>query len=120
MNALLFTLLVAGIASRYDPGVFDAVIANRRAYGQLPATVADTRYIALADCSLVGERVLVCSERCWLALVADCAGVADGGRAWMRSNGIAGEVDYDTAMAEGCVGKRISVYSVWNARHRPE
>lgn len=118
---LLLALLVSGIASRYDPGVFDAVVATRQAYGQLPARIDATRYIALADCGRVGDSVMVCHEgECWRALVADCAGVADGGLAWMLRNGIAGEVDYDTAMEYGCVGKQIDVYALSYAGRRFE
>ena len=108
---LLLSLLVQGFSSRYDPGVFERVIENRQSWDQLPQNIKDTNYIALADCDLVGTRVLVCYEDCWFALVADCAGIADGGLSWMQTNNIAGEVDYDTAMREGCLGKQISIYT---------
>ena len=108
---IILTLLVQGFSSRYDPGVFQTVIRNRQSWGQLPTNIKDTNYIALADCNLVGTRVLVCYEDCWLALVADCAGVGDGGLTWMRQHNIAGEVDYSTAMRTDCVGKKISVFT---------
>ena len=109
---ILISLLVTGFSSRYDPGVFERVIENRQSWDQLPQNIKDTNYIALADCDLVGTRVLVCYEDCWFALVADCAGIADGGLHWMQTNNIAGEVDYNTAMREGCLGKQISVYTL--------
>jgi len=109
---IIVSLLLTGYSSRYDPGVFQTVIRNRQSWGQLPTNIKDTNYIALADCNLVGTRVLVCYEDCWFALVADCAGIADGGLSWMQTNNIAGEVDNDTAMREGCLGKQISVYTL--------
>jgi hypothetical protein len=107
-------LLAGGVASRYDPGVFEhRAIPNHQRYGHLPSRLPVDRYNALADCSRVGDVVLVCYEgRCWNALVADCAGIADGGLAWMQTNGIAGEVDYETAVDYGCVGKHIQVFEI--------
>lgn len=113
-TTLVLLLIAQGVASRYDPGVFERVVAVRQRYAQLPAAATDAkRFIALADCSRVGDTVVVCHEAsCWEALVADCAGITDGGLRWMLTKGIAGEVDYDTAVETGCVGRRIRVYEV--------
>jgi len=106
MKALLLTLLVTGIASRYDPGVFDMVAANRG----LPQW--DGGHVAVLDCDLVGSTVFICDEKekCWWAQVTDCAGIQDGGYDWMVQNDIAGELDYDHA--KGRVGTTISIYTV--------
>jgi hypothetical protein len=44
-----------------------------------------------------------------LFLAADCAGYADGGYSWMKRNGIIVEVDYNTAVRWGTVGRGIRV-----------
>jgi hypothetical protein len=110
---IVVALITSGVASRYDPGVFTRTLLVRSRWQTLPDSGFDG-HIALLDCSRVGDIVMVCfhNGNCKSMLVADCAGIADGGAAWMIRNGIAGEVDYRTAKEEGCVGKRIAVYEI--------
>lgn len=103
--ALALSLIATGAASRYDPGVFETV---ERVRGMGPWSGSE---VALLDCDRVGDTVLVCHEQaCRWARVTDCAGVADGGRAWMIRGGYAAELDYKTAMHWDCVGEQIRVY----------
>ena len=113
-RVLIAVIAVTGIASRYDPGVFQSVVQVRQRSGSLPSQLPeyDGAHIALLDCRDVGKQVLVCKGNdCRFALVADCAGVADGGRAWMIRNGIAGEVDDVTADRLNAVGQQIQIYT---------
>ena len=105
MRAFLLVLLVTGIASRYDPGVFDMVAANRG------LTQWEGGHVAVLDCDLVGSTVYICDEekKCWWAQVTDCAGIADGGYDWMVRNNIAGELDYH--YGKDRVGSIISIYT---------
>ena len=95
------TLLTSGYSSAYSHGVFERVIATRQAgktaynIGIIPSNIDG--YIAIEDCSLINTVIMVCfPSGCEHLLVADCAGVADGGRAWMHRSGVVGEVDPDT------------------------
>ena len=100
MLETVISLLAIGYASAYSPGVFERVIDVRQrgltSY-TLPDTIELNRYIAVEDCSMVGKEAMVFfgdeSER---VLIADCAGVADGGKAWMQHHNIAGELDWET------------------------
>lgn len=123
---LSLTLLTTGYASRYDAGVFERVIRNRQRDGSLPQTLPPVAgYAALLDCNRVGDVVVVCTgetegfshKHCYTALVADCAGIVDGGAAWMHRYNIAAELDYDNAIARDLVGKRIRIYSM--PEHKP-
>jgi hypothetical protein len=96
-----FVLITIGFTSAYAPGVFEQVIATRQAgktaynIGSIPNNVDG--YIAVEDCSLINSVVIACFPNgCESLLVADCAGAADGGRAWMQNMGFAGEVDPET------------------------
>ena len=113
VNALLLASVVTGVASQYDPGVFESVVRVRQADGSLPHALPDFdgAYIAVLDCGSVGRQVLVCrGAECRYALVADCAGIADGGYAWMVRNRIAGELDHRTASRLGAVGQEITIH----------
>ena len=113
-RVLVVAIAVTGIASRYDPGVFQSVVQVRQRSGSLPSQLPDYdgAHIALLDCSDIGKQVLVCKgDDCRFALVADCAGVTDGGRAWMIRNGIAGEIDDVTAERLNAVGQEIQIYT---------
>ena len=95
------TLLTAGYTSAYAPGVFEDTIrirqAGRTAYniGVIPNNIDG--YIAIEDCSLINTVIVACfPSGCERLLVADCAGIADGGRAWMHRSGVVGEVDPET------------------------
>ena len=114
-GVLMVSLIATGTASRYDPGVFQTVERNRR----MPRWAG--AHVALLDCDRVGDMVLVCYEEdCLWARVTDCAGVADGGAAWMIRNHIAAELDYRTSVQHwNCVGQPISVYEVLEMAYTP-
>lgn len=112
----------SGVLSQYAPGKMQEVINVRQQHGRtaynLPRELPGVfGYIAMPSPESIGRTVLVCvygdlhqnSEliACELFLVTDCAGVADGGLAWMQRNGIIGEVDYLSAEALGFVGRGV-------------
>jgi hypothetical protein len=102
---LALTLIVVGHASRYDPGVFEEVERVRRMSNW------DGAHVAVLDCSRVGDFVWLCyKDQCIPARVTDCAGVADGGAAWMISGGYAAELDYETSERLECLGDQIELY----------
>ena len=107
LHALLigYILVSSGIGSRYAPGKFEAVIRNRQRYGQLPMELPEDidGYMTLPYPEDIGKVFLVCFEdgECDRLLVADCAGVTDGGLAWMLNGGVAAEVDHETAERHG-------------------
>jgi hypothetical protein len=119
----ILTLLVVGYASAYSPGVFEEVIHVRQnnltAY-PLPRDLEIDRYIAVEDCSHIGKEALVFfDDQYERVLIADCAGIADGGRAWMQRNNIAGELDWDT-FSEYKINQplEIRVYLIENLKYK--
>ena len=115
MKTLILITLVTGAMSAYAPGVFETVNTNRIAMGDIshiPNSVGG--YIALEDSNLIGESVLACWDTgyCTWLLVTDCCGIADGGCAWLRENGIAGEVDHETWVKTNVAGEvtYITIY----------
>ena len=109
-------VILSGIASQYAPGVMEGVVAVR----QSGATVADLPhdlpdvdgFVAVKDCDDIGEVIWLRPAGAdeWESfLVADCANPADGADLWMERNGILVEVDYNTAVRWGTVGKGINV-----------
>lgn len=103
-QAVLYLGLV-GIASRYDPGVMEQVVRNRH----LQAPV-HTAKIAVLQAEDIGKRFLVCrEEHCEIAWAVDCAGIADGGYAWMVRNNVILELDYETAVRTCWTGKEVTM-----------
>lgn len=112
IRVLLTASVLIGVASQYDPGVFEQVVRVRQSYGSLPTNLPDYdgAHVAVLDCGDVGQQVLVCRDgACRFALIADCAGIADGGYAWMVRNRIAGELDSATATQLDALGKEIVI-----------
>lgn len=72
-------LIASGLATRYDPGVMQATVANRIMWGQLPEDTDPTRCVALMDCDRIGSEVWL--EYGWTVagpfVVADCAAKQD-------------------------------------------
>ena len=108
-SAMVGSLLVSGAASQYDPYLFERVSRN------LGMDEWGGAHVAVLDCDWVGRYVWLCFEgRCLGARVTDCAGVADGGAAWMIRGGYAAELDYETSQALGCLGQTISLFEpIW-------
>ena len=81
--------------------------------GQLPRPLFGyDGAVAARDCDDIGETVWlrpVGAEDWERFIVADCAGVADGGYAWMVRLGVLVEVDYQTAKRWGCIGRLMRV-----------
>ena len=101
MKTVVLVLLVSGVLSGYAPGVFSDVVVNQMRYGHIdyiPDSISG--YLAVEDCTLVGEIVWACfgDGRCSTYLIGDCAvrDDSDGTRTWMRTNNIAAEADYRT------------------------
>ena len=76
------TLLAAGIATRYDPDVMQAVVANRIEWGQLEPSPEAVGFVALLDCEHIGKTVWLETPDGLLfrVQVADCAAGQDRAR----------------------------------------
>jgi hypothetical protein len=115
---LVFTIIMTGIASQYAPGVMDKVVYNRQNLStvvSLPNNLpAVDGYVASQYCSDIGKIIYLRPADCEECefekfLVADCAGIADGGLSWMLRNNIVVEVDYETAVRRNTVGRGVRV-----------
>ncbi|MBU2051218.1 MAG: hypothetical protein KKH61_19900 [Gammaproteobacteria bacterium] len=94
----------------------EQVIHNRtsgNAWVSLPTPLpAVDGYVAVPDCSRLGKLVYLRYSGPWETfLVADCAMPkgTDGAYEWMTENGIGVEVDYETAVRWGIVGRGARV-----------
>lgn len=121
-NDEALVLVSKGVLSQYAPLKMKEVINIRQQHGrtawnlpyELPRVFG---YIAMPYPEMIGKTVLICVYwdlhvdaelvACELFLVVDCAGVADGGLAWMMRNNIIAEVDYKSAEALGFVGRGV-------------
>ncbi len=114
-EVLTTTLLLAiGIATSYGPGVMDEVVANRTAWGQLPAA-SHRGYVALADCDHIGRRVgLEMPGGVWMGpmLVADCGAAHD--QEYLKRIGFAVDLSYELAVELGV--PRPGLWKVWSRR----
>ena len=106
------------IASQYAQGGMERVIANRQAGRTAVSLPADLPrvdgYAAAKECSEIGSVILlrpVGADRWDRLLVVDCAvrDDSDGTRTWMDRKGVIAEVDHETALRWGTVGKLIKV-----------
>jgi len=106
---IILTLLAhgaqsTGTASQYAPGVMQATAAyHGYEYG-------DGRFVAVADCSRIGDYVLLRQPGGeWeIHRVADCAG-NDGTPGWMAANSIIVEISYETAVRWDTVGSGLII-----------
>ncbi len=115
MTPLLLALAIAaGTATRYDPGVMQAVVANRTAFGQLDLGVEPEGYVALLDCDLLGRLV-------WLQAgqridgpyaVADCAAAAH--RPALEDRGVAVDLSWEVALEWGVIDAPLPGFTVWD------
>ena len=111
---LATSLILSGISSQYAGGVMEGVIAYRQnnptAY-PLPEKLPEVDgYLATRDCHHIGEVVYVLHNgNLEKFLVVDCASGADGTIPWMNRNGIVIEVDHNTAVRWGTVGRGCNV-----------
>lgn len=124
--AFVALVIISGWASQYAEGVFERVIAVRqsgRTAMDLPAELPQVDgFVAVVECDQIGSIIYLRPEdtETWEAfLVVDCAGRSDrqsdtdprSGRQWMLDNNILVEIDHQSALRWGCVGrgKRIEM-----------
>lgn len=118
---LLALLLTTGWASHYADGVMESTVEARVEMGHLPADLDATCYVARPHPRDLGRTVWLRPDggRWTRCVVADCGGVADGGRQWMIENNILVEVDYETAVRWGSVGRGIRVEMTFEEPAKP-
>lgn len=110
----LFMVVAIGIASQYGNGVAESVIRVRQTHNvsrPLPLNLPRVDgYVAVRDCDRIGETWWLRPEGGeWeLFLVMDCAGSRET-RNWMDRNRILVEVDWETAVRWGTVGRGVKV-----------
>jgi hypothetical protein len=107
-------LIASGMATRYDPGIMEATVANRVMWGHLLADTDPAECVALLDCDRIGDRV-------WLELdgkvhgpfmVADCAARQDVARlAHLR---FAVDLSWELAQKLGVIDRPIYGIKVWD------
>jgi len=106
-----------GWASQYAPGKMEQVIRNRQrgccGRYSLPAGLPPVDgYVAVQERADIGRLFWIRplgSDEWERFLAVDCGGFADGGYRWMIRNSILFEVDYQTAVRWGTVGRLIEV-----------
>ena len=112
MKIITFIVLVTGVASQYAPSVMPRVVSYRQARSQLPADLTGfDGAVAVLNCADIGKTIYLrpAGGQWEKFLVADCAGIADGGYAWMVRNNVIVEVDYKTAERWNAIGRGIKV-----------
>ncbi len=89
------------------------VIAYRQRVGQIPQDLSlYDGFIAVLEVDDIGRTYLlrpVTSPHWEVFLAVDCAGIADGGYAWMTNSGIIAEVDWESAVRWDTVGHGIEI-----------
>jgi len=109
-------IIYFSIISQYSQGMMEQVVANRQAgnaWVSLPMDLPKTDgYIAVLDCNELENIWWVENPNgVWESmLVVDCARPleTDGAAEWFLENNIAMEIDYETAVRWGTVGKGIN------------
>lgn len=102
LRSTLVTLMLApvaeGKATRYDPGVMDAVVANRVAWGQIDTNQLHGGYVALTESAYIGDRAWILwpdGNMTGPYIVADCAAAHDIPR--LKQIDFAVDVSYEIA-----------------------
>lgn len=98
---LTATLVVAGLAQRYDDGMMRRVRDTRVDMGQLDPATDPRLCVAVVDCDLLGRQGLLVWPGAWQdqVTVCDCSAAGDADR--HRRKGLAVEVSFSLA-AERC------------------
>ena len=112
----LFILLFYGIASQYGPHRMESVITLRQIPGRTGYTITHDLaqfdgFMAMESCGELGNEYYVkpLNYPTWeLFLVTDCSGDVETSE-WMARNNIVVEVDHETAVRWGTVGRGIAV-----------
>jgi len=102
-----------GIASQYSQGKMQQVTAYRQRVGQIPLDLFPyDGFIAVLEADDIGRlyHIRPVGTLHWERFLAvDCAGIADGGYAWMVNGGIIAEVGWETAQRWGTIGYGIEI-----------
>ena len=102
-----------GIASQYAPGKMQQVIAYRQRHSQIPLDLSPyDGFIAVLEADDIGNAYWIrpVDSLHWEKFLAvDCAGIADGGYAWMVNGGIIVEIDWESAVRWETVGYGIEI-----------
>jgi len=108
------TLLAAGLATRYDPDVMQAVVANRIEWGQLDPSPEAVGFVALLDCEHIGKTVWLESPDGLLfrVQVADCAAGQD--RARLIQLGFAVDLSWELAQSLNVVDAPRAGFQIWD------
>lgn len=89
---------VIGVASFYARGKMEATVRARQRLHDLPRLLPAVHgYVAVLDCTQIGQVVYlrpIGTQQWERFLVADCAGISDGGAVWMRRGARIGRVHY--------------------------
>lgn len=87
MTAIVKLLLLVVLASRYDRGIMESVIAVRQIHNSLPHDLPQVDgYVAHYDCRKIGDTITArrAGSKQWeTLLVVDCGGLQDGGFAFL-------------------------------------
>ena len=116
-------IIYFSVISQYRAGIMEMVIENRQsgnAWVSLPRDLPRTDgWIAVQDCALLGDIWWVENPNgVWESmLIVDCARPPDTDLAyeWMEEENVAMEVDYQTAVRWGTVGKGIK--ALWSKKY---
>lgn len=95
MTDLFFNLLVTGLATYYEPGLFEEVLHNR----QLPPCAECIGYVALLEPEYIGGQVwlrLEGQEPIGPFLIVDCGPQDPVAKATLKTRGWAVDVDWAT------------------------
>lgn len=102
-----------GIASQYSQGKMQQVIAYRQNHNQIPLNLSQyDGFVAVLEADDIGREYWIrpVGRDHWEKFLAvDCAGIADGGYAWMVNSGIIAEVDYQSAQRWNTIGRGIEI-----------
>lgn len=119
MGIAVAVVIASGMATRYNPGVMTAVVANRVMWSQLPEGTDPGRCVALMECERIGDTV-------WIEkpdgvvygpyIVADCAARQDRDR--LAQLGFAVDLSYKAALEIGVVDGPLRGVKVWNGDPR--
>lgn len=114
-------LIASGVATRYDPGVMDTVVANRIMWGEVDPTIEVKGYIALLDCKWKGHIVAIEAPDgriIWPVMVADCAAAQDRRR--LIQTGFAVDLSWELAQELGVIDDKVEGFKVWTKPPRKE
>ena len=108
------TLLIAsGMATRYEPGLMERVVENRQNWQHLDTDTDPAQCVALLDCTLLGQQVILEFPDGALSqvTVADCAQAEH--RQQLLDRGWAVDLSYQLAERHGVIDAPLAGVTVW-------